>query len=147
MKKLLGLLLVIGFGLGFIGCSSDDDGPSDPPFSIVGTWKVTGKLINGVSQDISGECMFKGSVKFVSGGIFVEDVWGETSDDPCHLMETIGGTWEKNGDSYKVIVTTEGFESILPETFTPEIQSGNNSQFRISATSLGTTTTLIFTKL
>lgn len=147
MKKLLGLLLVIGFGLGFIGCSSDDDGPNEPEFSIVGTWKVTGKLINGVTQDISGVCEYKGNVKFVSGGIFVEDVWGETTDHPCHLMETIGGTWEKNGDSYKVIVTTEGFESILPETFTPEVQSGNLNQFRISATSLGTTTTLIFTKL
>lgn len=147
MKKILSLLLLSFFVFNFTSCKSDDDGPNEPPFSIVGTWKVTGKLINDVSQDISGVCEYKGNVKFVSGGIFVEDVWGETTDHPCHLVETIGGTWEKNGESYKVIVTTEGFESILPETFTPEVQSGNQSQFRISATSLGTTTTLIFTKL
>lgn len=146
MKKLLGLLLLAGFMTFFVGCSSDDDGPAAPQFTIVGTWKVTGKLINNEPQDISDICVYKGNMKFVNGGVYVEDVWSEDDENPCHLEETIGGNWEKNGDSYTVSITTEGGESLLPAQFTPILEQGEINRFKISATILGTTTTLIFTK-
>lgn len=76
----------------------------------------------------------------------MEDVWSEDDENPCHLEETIGGNWEKNGDSYTVSITTEGGESLLPAQFTPILEQGEINRFKISATILGTTTTLIFTK-
>lgn len=146
MKKLLGIFILIGFTFGFIGCNSDDDGPAEPQFNIVGTWKVSGKLINDVPQDISEDCVYKGNMKFVSGGIYVEDVWNELDGQPCELIETIGGNWVQNLQSYKITITTTGGLSILPQTFTPEIENNNFNRFKISATSLGTTTSLIFTR-
>lgn len=131
---------------GFTACNSDDDGPGEPPFTIVGTWKVTGKLINGVPQDISGECVYNGKLVFIDGGVYTEEVYIQDAGTPCHLDQTIGGNWEKNGNSYKVTISTPGGVSILPATFTPIIESGNNTRFEISASSLGTTTTLIFAK-
>lgn len=145
MKKVIFLMLALTMGLGVISCSSDDDSGNQPQFNIVGTWKVTAQYINNTQQDISDVCAFKGNVKFISGGTYTEDVWMEDDTTACHLEETIGGTWVKSGNSYTVNITTEGGESILPATFTPTIGE-NISQFEISASSLGTTTRLVFTK-
>lgn len=146
MRKLLSLMLLTVFVLGFTSCKSDDDGPSEPPFSIVGSWKVTGKLINGTAQNISGECVYNGRMSFINGGVFTEDLYTEDEETPCHLDQTIGGNWEKNGDVYTVTIATEGVQSILPPVFTA-VTNENHNEFRISETSLGTTTTLIFSKL
>lgn len=146
MKKSVYLMFTFALSLGFISCSSDDDGPNQPQFNIIGTWKVTAQYINNVPQDISDICYFKGNVKFISGGTFTEDVWMETDEMPCHLHETIGGTWAKSGNTYTVNITTQGGESILPASFTPTIDNNNITQFEISETSLGTTTRLVFTK-
>ncbi len=139
-------MFALTISLGFISCSSDDDGGNQPQFSIIGTWKVTAQYINNTQQDISDVCAFKGNVKFISGGTFTEDVWMEGDAMPCHLEETIGGTWVKNGSSYTVNITTTGGVSILPATFTPVIENGVINKFEISASSLGTTTRLVFTK-
>ncbi len=147
MKNLFGFILLFTLTFGLTACSSDDDGPIEPEFSIVGNWKVSAKMINNVQQDITDECAFKGNVKFVNGGIFVEDVWMETDETPCHLEGTLGGNWEKAGNSYQISISTEGMESILPLVFTPEVTDGNFNQFSISATSLGTTTTLVFSRI
>lgn len=139
-------MLAITLSLGMISCSSDDEGSDQPQFNIVGTWKVTAQYINNTPQDISDICIFKGNVKFINGGTFTEDIWMESDVMDCHLHETIGGTWAKNGNSYTVNITTQGVESILPSTFTPTINNDNITQFEISETSLGTTTRLVFTK-
>lgn len=145
MKKVFAILFALTLGFGMISCSSDDDA-GGPEFTIHGTWKVTGKFINDVSQDISGECIYKGNVKFISGGTFVEDVWTEEQNVACHLDETIGGNWTKSGNNYTVTITTQGGTSILPNTFTTITESGVINKFEIKETSLGTTTRLVFTK-
>lgn len=147
MKKILSLLLLSFFVFNFTSCKSDDDGPNEQPFSIVGSWKISGKLINGVSQDISTECVYNGRMSFINGGIYTEDIYAEDSENPCHLAEIIGGNWQNTGNNYTITVSTPGVNSVLPASFTIETESGNYSEFRISATSLGTTTTLVFSKL
>lgn len=146
MKKLVLLMFAFMMSLAFVSCSSDDDSDGQPQFNIVGTWKVTAQYINNNQQDISDICAFKGNVKFINGGTFTEDVWTEEEGVACHLDETIGGTWIKNGNSYSVNITSQGGESILPATFTPVITNNDISKFEISETSLGTTTKLVFTK-
>lgn len=145
MKKILALMFVLSIGLANNSCSSDDDDPA-VQFTIVGTWKITGKYINNTPHDITDDCSLKGDLKFVNGGAYVEDIWIENETMPCHLYESIGGNWMKNGDSYTIVISTPDAISVLPETFTPELTAGNINEFKISATSLGTTTTLVFSK-
>lgn len=148
MKKIHYLIFALIIAISTISCSSDDDSPNnEPQFSIVGTWKVTQQFINGVQQDIEPICNFKGNVKFVNGGTYVEDIYALNSSNSCVLSETIGGTWEKHGDSYKINVSEGGDLSILPLNFTPTTDSDNFNKFEISHTALGTTTRLVFTKL
>lgn len=148
MKKIHYLIFVLVTVFGTISCSSDDDSSSNQPqFSIVGTWKVTQQIINGVQQDVEAMCSFKGNVKFVNGGTYVEDIYNLNSENACVLSETIGGTWEKHGDSYSLNIVEGGELSILPSTFTPTTDVNNLNKFEISHTALGTTTRLVFTKL
>jgi len=146
MKKVFALMLISFLGFGLVSCNSDDDGNNEPEFSIVGTWKVTEKYINNEIQDISGECVYNGNIKFINGGTYVEDIYMETDDVPCSLVETIGGTWSKSGNNYTLHITTQGYESMMPETFTAEVEGTDFNHFEISETSLGTTTTLVFTR-
>lgn len=146
MKKVFALTLVSFLGFGLFSCNSDDDSNPEAQFSIVGTWKVTEKYINGNIQDISEECVYNGGIKFINGGTYVEDVYMETDEVPCTLVETIGGTWSKSGNNYTLNITTQGYESMMPETFIAEIDGTDYSHFEISETSLGTTTTLVFTR-
>lgn len=138
-------MMAMTMSLGLMSCSSDDDSSNEPQFTIVGTWKVTAQYINNVPQDISDVCAFKGNVKFISGGTYTEDVWTEEEGVACHLDETIGGTWTKNGNSYNITISTVGGESILPGTITP-IVGDDITKFEITGSSLGTTTKLVFTK-
>lgn len=146
MKKVIFLMLAMTMSLGLISCSSDDDNSNVPEFTIVGTWKVTAQYINNTQQDISSICAFKGNVKFISGGTYTEDVWEEEQGVPCHLEETIGGTWVKNGNNYNITISTVGGQSILPGTITPITENGVINKFEITGSSLGTTTRLVFTK-
>lgn len=146
MKNVFALMLAMFVGLGMVSCSSDDDNGSTPQFTMVGTWKVTGKFINDTPQDISNDCVYKGNVKFISGGTYVEDVWTEEENVACHLDETIGGNWTKSGNNYTVNITTQGATSILPNSFTAILENGVINKFEIKETSLGTTTRLVFSK-
>ena len=145
MKKVFAMMLALTLGLGMVSCSSDDDG-NQPQFSIIGTWKVTEKYVDGNIQDISDDCIYNGTIKFINGGTYVEDVFEETEEQPCSLVETIGGTWSKSGNNYTLNITTQGYESMMPTTFTAVVDGNDLNHFEISETSLGTTTTIVFSK-
>lgn len=145
MKKVFALLFALSIGLGIISCSSDDDGPAEPQFTIVGTWKVTQVYINNVEFDVNEYCPYKGTFQFVNPSTYVENGFTQV-DTNCVANEPIGGTWAKNGNNYTLSLPAGTTSTVLPATFTPIVNTNNISKFELNLSAGGIPTRLIFTK-
>lgn len=110
MKKLALLFSMIV--LVFMSCSSDDDngGSSD---QIIGTWKFSKTLINGVEEE-SEPCDTEEALVFASNGNYTESYY-EEEGGVCEFDGSENGTWEKSGDVYNI--TIEGDTDTLEITF------------------------------
>lgn len=145
MKKLFALLLITSFSFMSFSCSSDDDSPSGPQFTIVGTWKVTQIYINGVQGNVNDYCPYKGNFEFVDGGTYVEKGYELVGTD-CNAKPTLGGTWIKSGNNYTLTLNGTATSTVLPSTFTPITNSENVNKFELNLSAGGIPTRLIFTK-
>lgn len=147
MKKVIFLMLAMSMSLGLMSCSSDDDSSNEPQFKIDGIWKVTQYFANNIEQDVDDFCAFKGNFQFVPGGTFVEngyEVEEETLN--CIAKTAVGGTWVKNNNSYTITLNAGAVSTVLPNTFTPVINSNNINRFEITYTEFGQPRRIVFTK-
>ena len=144
MKKVFAILFALTLGFGMISCSSDDDA-GGPEFTIHGTWKVTKLLINGVEHDVQDYCPYRGTFQFISGGTYVENGY-ELLEENCVASDPVGGTWQKQGNTYTLTLNGGAVSSVLPNSFSPIIDTNNINEFELSLSAGGIPTRLTFSK-
>src|SRR5690606_15619000 len=142
MKKVFALMFVLLMGVSMVSCSSDDDSPAAPQFSILGTWKVSKVYINGVEQNEDDFCSYKGTFQFVSPNTYVENGF-EVVGENCVAKDPIGGTWAKSGNTYTLRLPAGTSSTVLPLTFTPVTNSNNIYKFQFTFTTAGIHTTSV----
>jgi len=146
MKKVFAMMLAMTIGFGMVSCNSDDDdGVNTPQFTIHGIWKVTQIFINGVEHNVNDYCPYKGSFQFISGGTYVENGF-ELVESNCIASDPVGGTWTKNGNTYTLTLNAGATSSVLPNSFSPIVDSQNINMFELNLSAGGIPTRLVFTK-
>lgn len=145
MKKVFALMFALLMGVSMVSCSSDDDSPAAPQFSILGTWKVSKVYINGVEQNVDDFCSYKGTFQFVSPNTYVENGF-EVVGENCVAKDPIGGTWAKSGNTYTLTLPSGTNSTVLPLNFTPVTNSNNINQFELNLSAGGIPTKLVFAK-
>ena len=129
MKKLILLLSVCTLAL--TSCGSDDDvSQIEQSDVIIGTWKYSMSLVNGVDDGLL-PCENEDSFVFDSNGTVLETYYDEAADGSCFIGESYTSTWTNNGNgSYSLIDDGESFEYILDGnklTYTLSFDNGTPS--------------------
>jgi hypothetical protein len=121
MKKVFFLpMLATLLLLAFTACNDDDSLPQD---KIVGKWKKTKVVENGVEKEPN--CTYEGILEYKSDGTYISERYSDTNPDvtitDCSLFSTTSGEWVSNGNnSYTSI--TDGVASDVEFVF-----EGNNT--------------------
>lgn len=111
-------LLIIFFVTILHSCSSDNENANDSESTdqIVGTWTELGRgdvLDDGTDEfsEYDYFCVTLGRFTFEDDGSFRIETFSETSgiagDENCTSIGVLTGTWENQGDTYLIVVTTD----------------------------------------
>lgn len=103
MKKSIFILAV--FALFAVSCNSDDDNASSQD-ALIGTWKYSQYLKDGVPQELE-PCEDFETVAVLSNGTFTSTDY-EDLGNGCEVDDTSTGTWENMGsNAYKFTIEGE----------------------------------------
>lgn len=103
MKKVFAMMLALTVGFGVVSCSSDDDSPSGPNYSVVGKWEITHYTVGGTAVD---ECSNNGIRQFKPDGTLIQEEFLEDESGNCIESENspLIGTYTKSGDDLSTTV-------------------------------------------
>jgi len=110
MKKLI-LLFVITF----MACPNDDDTPPPAQDPLIGTWKYTAFIENGVSQTLE-PCEEEDTLIFTAEENYTATLYDINPQDECVVVLELAGTWANIGDS-NYAITQAGETETLPIVF------------------------------